>query len=89
MLIFFYDDCDGMIWYDGFFVFWRDVNLYVFSYGFYYGSMVFEGECVYGGKVFKFCEYINWLINFVKIMGYEILYIVDEIDVVCYDVIKV
>ncbi len=88
MSILSYDDRDGMIWYDGSLVPWRDANLHVLSHGLHYGSTVFEGERIYGGKVFKLREHTDRLLNSAKIMGYEIPYTADEIDAACYEVIK-
>lgn len=82
MVVMFFDQLVGDIWYDGIFVFWFDVKLYVLSYGFYYGSSVFEGEWVYGGWIFKFEEYMEWLFVFVGEFGFSIFWIVEQINVV-------
>ena len=39
-----FDDRDGMIWYDGEMVAWRDAKLHVLSHALHYASSVFEGE---------------------------------------------
>src|SRR3546814_2423909 len=39
-----FDDRDGVIWYDGKTMPWRDAELHVLSHGLHYGSCVFEGE---------------------------------------------
>ena len=52
-----FDDHDGMIWFDGALVPWRDANLHVLSHGLHYASCVFEGERAYNGRVFKMTEH--------------------------------
>ena len=39
-----YDRLEGVIWYDGQLVPWKDANLHVFSHGLHYASAVFEGR---------------------------------------------
>ncbi len=48
-----YDDRDGVIWFDGEFVPWRDAKVHVLTHALHYGSSVFEGERAYGGAIFK------------------------------------
>ncbi len=48
-----FDDRDGTIWFDGKLVPWRDAKIHVLTHALHYASCVFEGERVYGGKVFK------------------------------------
>ena len=38
-----YDDRDGLIWFNGDFVPWRDARVHVVCHGLHYGSAVFEG----------------------------------------------
>jgi len=45
-----FDNRDGWIWLDGAFVPWRDARLHICSHALHYGSGVFEGERMYGGR---------------------------------------
>ena len=75
-----FDDRDGVIWYDGALVPWREANLHVLSHGLHYASCVFEGERVYNGKVFKLTEHSERLAASARILGFELPYTVAEID---------
>ena len=75
-----FDDRDGVIWYDGDLVPWREANVHVLTHGLHYGSCVFEGERSYGGRVFKMTEHHERLHYSAKVMGFEIPYSVAEID---------
>ena len=48
-----FDDRDGTIWFDGKLAPWRDAKIHVLTHALHYASCVFEGERVYGGKVFR------------------------------------
>jgi branched-chain amino acid aminotransferase len=67
-----FDDRDGTIWFDGKLVPWRDAKIHVLSHALHYASCVFEGERVYGGKVFHLDEHSQRLINSAKLLGFEI-----------------
>ena len=75
-----YDRLEGVIWYDGKLVPWRDANLHVFSHGLHYASCVFEGERAYGGKIFKCTEHSERLKKSAQILDFEIPYSIAEID---------
>src|SRR3954452_17227469 len=66
-----FDDRDGFIWYDGRLVPWREAKLHVLTHGLHYASSVFEGERVYGGKVFRLDDHNERLLNSAKILGFE------------------
>ena len=74
---------DGLIWYDGQMLDWREANLHLLTHALHYASSVFEGERVYSGNIFKLREHSNRLINSAKIMGFKIPYTVNEIDAAC------
>ena len=74
---------EGLIWYDGVMLDWKEANLHVLTHALHYASSVFEGERVYSGNIFKLREHTNRLINSAKIMGFEIPYSADEIDNAC------
>jgi len=75
-----YDDRDGWIWLDGKLVPWRDAKVHVLTHALHYASAVFEGERIYGGKVFKLREHSQRLIDSGKILGFDVPMTVEQID---------
>src|SRR6185312_12811220 len=75
-----FDNIDGVIWYDGKLVPWKDANVHVLTHGLHYASCVFEGERAYGGKVFKSTEHSERLKMSANILDFEIPWSVAEID---------
>jgi len=75
-----FDDRDGVIWFDGRLIPWRDANLHVLSHALHYASCVFEGERVYNGRVFKLTAHSQRLIDSAAILGFEIPFTRDQID---------
>jgi len=75
-----YDDRDGWIWMDGKLVPWREAKIHVLTHALHYGSAVFEGERIYGGKVFKLREHSQRLIDSGKILGFDVPMTVEQID---------
>ncbi|MGE5546287.1 MAG: branched-chain amino acid aminotransferase [Solirubrobacterales bacterium] len=75
-----FDDRDGFIWYDGELIPWRDAKVHTLTHGLHYGSCVFEGERVYGGKVFKLTEHSDRLVKSGEVLGMKVPYSVAEID---------
>ncbi len=82
-----FDDRDGVIWLDGKLVPWRQAKIHVLTHGLHYASCVFEGERVYGGKIFKLREHTERLIKSGRILGFEIPWTADQIDHACYEVV--
>ena len=78
-----FDDRDGVIWYNGEMVPWRDAKLHVLSHALHYVSAVFEGERCYGGKIFKLTEHSERLAFSAGELGFELPYSVAEIDAAC------
>ena len=60
-------DRDGLIWYDGKLVPWRDATTHVLTHSLHYGLAVFEGERAYnteiGTAVFRLREHTDRLFN--------------------------
>jgi branched-chain amino acid aminotransferase len=83
-----FDDRDGIIWFDGKLVPWRDARIHVLTHALHYASCVFEGERVYGGKIFKLSEHSQRLIDSGHILGFEIPWSGDEIDAACNAVVR-
>ena len=75
-----FDQRDGVIWYDGKLVPWKDAKLHVLSHGLHYASCVFEGERAYGGEIFKCTEHSERLRESARWLDFEIPYSVAEID---------
>lgn len=82
-----YHDRDGLIWFDGELVPWRDAKLHILTHALHYGSAVFEGERAYGGEIFKLTEHSQRLVDGARILDFEIPYSVAEIDQACRDVV--
>lgn len=83
-----FDDRDGFIWFNGKMVDWRDAKVHVLTHGLHYGSCVFEGVRVYGGKIFKLREHTQRLIDSAKLLGFDIPYSVEELENAQLDTIK-
>jgi branched-chain amino acid aminotransferase len=83
-----FDDRDGQIWMNGRLIAWREAKLHVLSHGLHYASAVFEGERVYGGKVFHLTQHSERLRNSARLLGFEIPYSVAELDAACNAVVK-
>lgn len=75
-----FHDRDGVIWFDGEMVPWRDAKIHVLTHGLHYGSCVFEGERVYNGRVFKLTEHSERLAKSAELLGFKLPYTVAEID---------
>ncbi|MFH5923949.1 branched-chain amino acid aminotransferase [Roseomonas xinghualingensis] len=83
-----FDDRDGLIWFDGQFVPWRDAKLHVLTHGLHYASGVFEGERAYSGHIFKLREHTERLFQSARILGFEIPYTMEEIDAACIETMR-
>lgn len=73
-------DRDGVIWYDGRLVPWREATVHVLTHSAHYGNAVFEGCRIYNGKVFKLTEHSRRLHTSANMLGYEVPYSVAELD---------
>ena len=75
-----FDDRDGSIWMDGVIVPWRDAKAHTLSHGLHYASLVFEGERVYRGKIFKGREHTKRLRNSAKILDFDLPISDEEVE---------
>ncbi|MCA0424828.1 MAG: branched-chain amino acid aminotransferase [Proteobacteria bacterium] len=82
-----FDDRDGTIWLDGKLIPWREARLHVLSHGLHYGGSVFEGERAYGGKIFKSREHTERFLKSAELLGFEIPYTVEQLEVAKQQVI--
>jgi branched-chain amino acid aminotransferase len=76
-----FDQRDGYIWYNGEFVNWKDAKVHVLNHGLHYASCVFEGERIYNGKIFKCTDHSARLHCSAEMLGFEIPYSVEELDI--------
>jgi branched-chain amino acid aminotransferase len=73
------DDRDGVIWYNGELVPWREMKTHVLTHSLHYGNAVFEGERVYNGKVFKLHEHSARLVKSGELCAYSMPFSAEEI----------
>ena len=48
-----FDQREGVIWFNGEFVPWKDAKIHVLTHALHYASAVFEGERAYSGEIFR------------------------------------
>ena len=75
-----FDKRSGKIWYNNELVEWQDAKCHVISHGLHYASLVFEGERVYDGEIFKLEEHTDRLFYSAKRLDINIPYTKDEIN---------
>ncbi|WP_075215494.1 branched-chain amino acid aminotransferase [Mongoliimonas terrestris] len=75
-----FDSRDGVIWFDGEFVDWKDAKVHVLTHGLHYASAVFEGERAYGGTIFKSRQHSERLLESGRILGFTIPWTVEQIE---------
>jgi branched-chain amino acid aminotransferase len=78
-------DRDGLIWFDGKMVPWREANVHVLTHTLHYGMGVFEGVRAYktdhnGTAIFRLSDHTNRLFDSAKIMRMEIPFSKQEIN---------
>jgi branched-chain amino acid aminotransferase len=74
------DDRDGVIWFNGKLIPWRDAKIHVLAHSLHYGNAVFEGARIYNGKVFKLTQHSARLIHSAKMLAYDLPYSVEQLD---------
>ena len=75
-----FDQRDGVIWFNGKFVDWKDAKVHVLTHGLHYASAVFEGERAYGGQIFKSRQHSVRFHKSAGLMDFKIPYSLDELD---------
>lgn len=77
-------DRDGLIWYDGEMVEWRNATTHVLTHSLHYGMGVFEGIRAYetpaGTAIFRLNEHTDRLFESAHIMGMKIPYTREELN---------
>lgn len=83
-----FDDRDGIIWFDGKMIPWREANLHVLSHALHYASCVFEGERAYSGRIFKLAEHTERLFDSASQLDMTIPFTQSEINLACKSLIS-
>ncbi len=77
-------DRDGLIWFDGKMVPWREANVHVLTHTLHYGMGVFEGVRAYktdaGPAIFRLNDHTRRLLDSAKIMHMQIPYTQEELN---------
>ncbi len=85
-------DRDGLIWFDGKMVDWRDAKVHVLTHSLHYGMGVFEGVRAYqtdkGTAIFRLREHTERLFNSAHILGLKIPYDIETIIQAQTDVVS-
>ena len=85
-------DKDGVIWYDGAMVPWRDATTHVLTHSLHYGLAVFEGLRAYdtkkGAAIFRLKEHIDRLFASAHIYMMKIPFSKKELMEACLNVVK-
>lgn len=79
---------EGLIWYNGDLIDWKDAKLHLLSHGLHYASSVFEGERAYSGKIFKLNEHTERLLDSANQLDLKVPYTLSEIKDACYLTLK-
>ncbi|MCK5648462.1 MAG: branched-chain amino acid transaminase [Gammaproteobacteria bacterium] len=78
------DDRDGVIWFDGEMVPWRDAKIHVLTHTLHYGMGVFEGERAYhtenGAAIFRLQEHTDRLFRSAHILNMPMPFDKDTIN---------
>ena len=82
-----YDDNDGLIWFDGAMVPWKDTKVHVLTHGLHYASAVFEGQRSYNGQIFKLEEHTERLIHSATTLGFELPFSAKQLNAANYKVL--
>ena len=86
------DDCDGVIWFDGEFVPWKDAKVHVLTHTLHYGMGVFEGIRAYksssGTAIFRLSEHIDRLYASAHILNMKIPFNKTVVIDACLDAVK-
>jgi len=85
-------DRDGVIWFDGELVPWRDAKVHVLTHTLHYGLGVFEGVRAYatdkGPAIYRLQDHTDRLFRSAHILGMKLPFSKDEINAAQIDVVK-
>jgi len=86
------DDRDGVIWFNGEFVPWRDATVHVLTHTLHYGMGVFEGVRAYktarGTAIFRLHDHTNRLFRSAHIMQMDMPWDKDTINEACREAVR-
>ncbi|MHB1951035.1 MAG: branched-chain amino acid transaminase [Acidiferrobacteraceae bacterium] len=84
-------DRDGVIWYDGEFVPWREANVHVLTHSLHYGLAVFEGirayDTVNGTALFRLSDHVKRLGGSAHILGMQLPYAPSALESACRETV--
>ena len=84
-------DRDGVIWFDGELVPWRDAKVHVLTHTLHYGVGVFEGMRAYetprGAAIFRLHDHTRRMFRSAHILGMRVPHTIDEINAACSTVV--
>lgn len=87
-----FDDRDGLIWFDGEWVDWRDAKVHVLTHTLHYGMGVFEGVRAYktdaGAAIFRLQKHTDRLFNSAKIMNMDIGFSKEQLNQAQKDAVR-
>lgn len=75
-----FSDRDGLIWFDGEIIPWRDAKIHILSHGLHYASSVFEGERAYEGNIFRMQDHSDRLIKSASLIDMEMTLTADDLN---------
>ena len=85
-------DRDGLIWYDGKLVPWREANIHVLTHSLHYGLSVFEGLRAYhtvsGTAIFRLKEHTDRLFNSAHIYMMKLPYTKEQLNEAHKEVVR-
>ncbi len=83
-----YADRDGLIWFDGDMIPWREAKVHMLTHALHYGGAAFEGQRAYNGKIFKLEEHTDRLFKSAEILDYTVPFTKQQINDACYEVLE-
>ena len=85
-------DRDGVIWFDGELVPWKEANIHVLTHTLHYGMGVFEGMRAYetpnGAAIFRLHDHTQRMFRSAHILKMTLPYTFDEINEACITVVR-
>ena len=85
-------DQDGVIWFDGELVPWREAKIHVLTHTLHYGTGVFEGMRAYatpnGAAIFRLHDHTLRMFRSAHILKMSLPYSADEINEACITVVR-
>jgi branched-chain amino acid aminotransferase len=87
-----FSDRDGVIWFNGELVDWREAKVHVLTHTLHYGMGCFEGVRAYqtdeGPCIFRLKEHTDRLFRSAKILGMPMPYTHEQINAACLQVVR-